>query len=326
MSHRNFHKLLRDYVLPVRTIIHADQTIEEAIEFLRQKHIEDEIIYIYVVDEMRKLIGVVPTRKLLLSDPKTPVAHVMETSLVTLNGNQSLREALEFLEEHQLLALPVIDDEGFLLGVIDVSHYLEQKVTVASSRRRFEIFQLIGVYVEEGKREKIWKGYRARMPWIFCNLFGGFACAVISQIFELVLGKFLLLAMFIPLVLTLSESISMQAMTQSIQLLKHKPGRLTHLFGHLLREFRIVLLLAISCGLIVGTTSIFWGDGVAPAFVIGIGIMVSVSLSAALGLAVPLILHFRKWDPKVASGPVVLSFADVLTTLFYLSLATWCLL
>ncbi|MEM7175156.1 MAG: magnesium transporter [Chlamydiota bacterium] len=326
MSQKNLNQYLRDYIIPVHTAVHVDQTIEEALEFLRQKRIEDEIIYIYVIDDQRKLIGVVPTRKLLLSDPKTPIGSIMETSIVTLKGSQNLFEALEFLETHRLLALPVVDDQGALLGVIDVGHYLEEKVSVASSRRRFEIFQLIGIYVEDGKKMSVWRGYRSRMPWVFCNLFGGFACAIISQVFEVVLAKVLLLAMFIPLVLTLSESISMQAMTQSMQLLKRHPNRLSHLISYLFREWRIIALLAVSCGIFVGAVSLFWGDGIAPALTIACGIMISVYVSATFGLAVPLILHFQKWDPRVASGPVVLAFADVLTTLVYLSLASWWLL
>lgn len=326
MTGKNLGQKLRDYILPVRTTVHVDQTIEEALAFLREKHIEDEIIYIYVVDHQRKLIGVVPTRKLLLSDPETPIGEVMETSIITLKGEQNLREALEFLETHRLLALPVVDERGALLGVIDVGHYLEEKVNVASSRRRFEIFQLIGIYVEEGRHVSAWQGYRSRMPWIVCNLFGGFACAIISQVFEMVLAKVLLLAMFIPLVLTLSESISMQAMTQSIQLLRRQPSRLSHVAGYLFREWKIIGLLAVSCGFFVGAVSLFWGDGVMPALTIACGIMVSVFVSATLGLAVPLVLHVRRWDPRVASGPVVLSFADVITTLIYLSLATWWLL
>jgi magnesium transporter len=132
--------------------------------------------------------------------------------------------------------------------------------------------------------------------------------------------------MFIPLVLTLSESISMQAMTQSIQLIRSHPNCFSHVSGYLFREWKIIGLLAVSCGFLVGCVSLFWGDGIKPALTIGFGIMVSVSVSATLGLIVPLILHIRKWDPRVASGPVVLSFADVLTTFVYLTLATWWLL
>lgn len=322
----NFDKPLRDFIIPVRTTIHVDQTIEEALDFLRQKHIDEEIIYIYVVDDERKLIGVVPTRKLLLCEPETLISNIMDTTLVTLSSEQTLQEAIEFLESHRLLALPVVTRNQHLLGIIHVGHYLEEKLDVANSRHRHDIFQMIGMVVEEGKRPGVWAGYRSRMPWIFCNMFGGFACAIISWAYEIVLAKVLLLAMFIPLLLTLSESISMQSMTQSMQLLKRPTRHIRYLFQSLIREGQTVTMLAISSGIIVGIVSLFWGDGILPALTITFGIIASVVITASIGSIVPLILHARKWDPRVAAGPVVLMFADVMTTLIYLSLGTWWLL
>jgi len=326
MEKKNFNKPLRDFITPVRTTIHVDQTIEEALKFLRDKHIEEEIIYIYVVNDERKLVGVVPTRKLLLSELDTPISSIMDVDLICLNSDQSLQEAMEFLESHRLLALPVIDDKKHLLGVIDVGHYLEEKVDVANARRRIDIFQMIGMVVEEGKRDSLWHGYRSRMPWIFCNMFGGVACAVILRVYEPVLVKVLLLAMFIPLLLTLSESISMQSMTQSMQLLKRKTSHFKYVIQSLIREWQTVVLLGITSGIVVGAVSLFWGDGFTPSFTIGFAIMASVIISASIGSSIPLILHARRWDPRVAAGPVVLMFADVITTLIYLTLGTWWLL
>ena len=326
MTEKDLNMPLRDFVVPVRTTIHVDHTIEEALRYLRNKHIDDEIIYIYVVDEERKLVGVVPTRRLLLDEPHTLITEIMSTHLISLRGDQTLQEAMEFLETHHLLALPVVDEKNHLLGLIDVGLYLEEKIDVASSRRRTDIFQMIGMYVEEGKRMGPWKGYRSRMPWIFCNMFGGFACAIISRVYELVLADVLLLAMFIPLVLTLSESVSMQSMAQSMQLIKRKSRRWKYTIGSLIREWQIVALIAITSGFIVGFVSLLWGDGIGPGFTIMFGIMISVYITSMIGSAIPLILHARKWDPRVAAGPVVLMFADVLTTLIYLSLGTWWLI
>lgn len=326
MTEKDLTRPLRDFIVPVRTTIHVEHTVEEALRYLRDKHITDEIIYIYVVDEKRKLMGVVATRRLLLAEPHIPITDLMAENLISLKGDQTLQEAMEFLETHHLLALPVVDEKGHLLGVIDVGLYLEEKVDVASSRRRSDIFQMIGMYIEEGKRPSAWKGYCSRMPWIFCNMFGGFACAVISRVFELVLAKVLLLAMFIPLVLTLSESISMQSMTQSMQLLKKSHRTWRYTLASLIREWQVVALLAITSGVMVGTVSLLWGDGVTPGFVIMFGIMASVYITSTIGSFVPLLIHARKWDPRVAAGPVVLMFADVFTTLLYLSLGTWLLI
>lgn len=318
-------KLVKDYASYPSTVISDQYTIEESLEHLRHKKIKDKIIYIYVVDENNFLKGVVSTRALLLGNPKEKIHDVMSQSVVCLKGNQSLREAMEYLETHRLLALPVIDDEGKFLGVVDVDFYLDESLEVENFRRSYDIFQMIGVYLEEGKKISVFKTYIRRMPWIFCNMIGGFACAIISRIYEGVLAKVLLLAMFIPLVLTLSESISMQSMTQSLELTRSK-HRLRFMIMKVLRETSVVALIALSCGLIVGGVSLLWGEGVGPGVTIAVGIALSVCITAFIGAMVPIIIHQRALDPKVASGPVVLMFADVITTFIYLTLASWWLL
>ena len=132
--------------------------------------------------------------------------------------------------------------------------------------------------------------------------------------------------MFIPLLLTLSESISMQSLTQSMQVIRRGKTTLSVIGRTIWDEWKVLGILASSSGVIVGLISLFWGGGFLSGLVIMIGIGVSVFISASIGAIVPLLLHARKWDPKVASGPVVLMFADVLTTAIYLSLATWWLL
>jgi len=323
MTEKDLKKPLMDFVVPVKSTIHINHTIEEALHSLQNKHIDDEIIYIYVVDKEYKLVGVVPTRHLLLNEPHTPIKKIMSTHLISLKGDQTLQEAMEFLETHHLLALPVVDEQNHLLGLIDVGLYLEEKVDVATSRRRTDIFQMIGMYIEEGKKMGPWKNYLSRMPWIFCNMFGGLACAVISRIYELVLSDCILLAMFIPLVLTLSESVSMQSMTQSMQLIKKRSRKWKYTLHMLIREWKIVALIAITSGFIVGSTSLLWRGGIMPGFTIMLGIMISIYITSTIGSIIPLVLHARRLNPHVAAGPVVLMCADICTTLIYLTLGTW---
>jgi len=326
MSTQDLNRKVKDFVTPVKTVVSKNLTIDEALNTIRSKNIHEKIIYFYVVDEENVLLGVVSTRKLLLNPPEVKIGEIMDKSVVCLSADQTLHEALEFLDNHHLLALPVVDEEHHFLGVIDVDLYLEDSVEIDSARLRKDLFQLIGMTVEEGKGFSLAKNYMNRMPWITCNLFGGIACAIISNIFELVLSQVIILAMFIPLLLTLSESISMQSVTSSMQLLRHKNLSKIQCLRALYRDIQTVLFLSLTCGIIVGGVSIFWGEGVLPAFVIGIGIFISVNVSAFIGASIPLLLHFFHWDPKVAAGPVVLMFADILTTAFYLSLATWVLL
>lgn len=327
VAKNDFSKLVRDVAVPVEAVLHLDQTIEEALVHLRNLKIDDKIVYFYVVDKKHRLKGVVPTRQLLLRDPKMSISEVMNPSVIALEWHQTLEEAMEILASNCLLALPVVDEDRCLMGLVDVEIYFEESVDIANTRRRNDVFQILGFNLEEGKLKSPWKSYRLRMPWILCNMVGGIGCAIISRIFEGVLAKVLLLAMFIPLVLTLSESISMQSMTQSLHWLQNSQ-RLSwkKILMRGYTEGKVVVLLSLSCGLLAGFLSLFWGNGIWPGISIAISLSISIILSASVGGSIPMLLHSRQMDPKIAAGPVALMFSDVITTAIYLSLASWILL
>jgi len=126
--------------------------------------------------------------------------------------------------------------------------------------------------------------------------------------------------------LTLSESISMQSMTQSLHLLRQSRLSFKRIIQCILIEGRMAILLAATCAVTVGLLSLLWEGGFGPSLTIAVSLFFGVSISACVGASIPLILHAKQLDPKVASGPVVLMFADVITTMIYLSLGTWWLL
>jgi magnesium transporter len=326
MTHNDLSRPVKDFAAPIHTTLHQDQTIEEALISLRRRKIDDKIIYFYVVDDEGRLQGIVPTRQLLIKEPHLSIKEIMGHSVVRLREEQTLEEAMELLSSHQLLALPVVDSKQRLKGVIDVQLYLEESIDIADARHCTDVFQILGLTLEMGKRKSPWKSYRIRMPWILCNMAGGIACAVISFLFQDVLAKVLLLAMFIPLILTLSESIAMQSMTQSLHLVRQPNISWRRVFHRIFIEGKMVILLALTSGIAVGLISLLWGSGMGPSTTIAIALFVSISVSASVGASIPLVLHARSLDPKVASGPVVLMFADVITTSIYLTLATWWLL
>lgn len=325
MTSQDLNRIVGDYVTSVKTVVRKESTIADALIQLRSRKIHEKIIYFYVIDEANVLLGVVSTRKLLLSPPETVIESIMDKSVICLKSSQTLHEALEFMDSHHLLALPVVDSEHRFLGVIDIDLYLEESVDIGSSRHRSDVFQLIGMTIEGERKFNLFKSYGNRMPWITCNLVGGILCALISAHYALVLQEVIILAMFIPLLLTLSESISMQSVTSSMQLLRHHKLTKSHCLTSLGRDFRVVSLISITCAVVVGVLSLFWEGGFGPALAIGLGILISVMISSFLGALIPLVLHYKEWDPKVAAGPVVLMFADTLTTAIYLSIATWLL-
>lgn len=312
---------LKEVIKPIETLLYENDTISDALKKLQEKHLDPKIAYFYVIDEEKRLKGTISTRKLLLSPSNLKLREIMNTSVIKLNENQTLKDSMESFANHNLLAFPVTDNENRLLGVIDVDLYTEESFDIFDAKRRADIFQLIGLSLEEEKKNSAWKNYTLRMPWIFCSIVGGLICAIISRMNEIVLSKTLVLVMFIPLVLSLSESTSIQSMTHTIQDIK-KSVSWKNMFKKAIKECQLVSLIATSSGLIVGLFSLLWKEGAIPSLIIGLGITLSVSISSIFGLFFPVILHKMKLDPKIASGPVVLALADILTTTLYLWLAT----
>lgn len=323
---QDLNRLAGQCVSPVETAVLLTDSVDQGLASLRLKNIPQNIIYIYVVDEQHRLKGVVSTRQLLLGHPNQKIEEIMSKNVVKLYDHEPMKNGLALFAQNPLLALPVVDGQEKFLGIIDVQMVTDEKVDLASAQSRADVFQMIGLTLEEGKKTPLLRSYKLRMPWLLCNVFSGIVCAIISRFYEVVLSQFLLFAFFIPLVLTLSESASMQSMAQSLQFLRRPRFSWKTAIQQSQREWGVIALLAVSCALLVGILSLLWEGGFLASFTIAIGILSSVSISSLFGLAIPLLLHHFRLDPKVASGPVVLMIADMLTTALYLSLATWWLL
>lgn len=322
MTHANLSQLVKDCLVPVKIFVRVDDTVEQAVMFLREKQVKENFHYVLAIDEENHLKGIVPTRLLILKEPNKKVSEIMETKFIKVRENETLETALELLNEYKLLSLPVVDNKGKLLGAIDIRTYMEESLDLINKSYAHDLFSLFGVTIEEGKKGGVFKRFSVRLPWTMCNMVGGIFCAIISRIYEDVLAQMLVLAMFIPLVLTLSESISMQSMTQSLQHLRKDRIGFKRMMKNCLIEWKTVGLLSLTSAVLVGSISLFWGDGIDGAIVIGVGLLVGIFVSAFFGSVIPYILHRRNLDPKVAAGPIVLMFADVFTTAFYLTFAT----
>ncbi|NGX31105.1 MAG: Magnesium transporter MgtE [Chlamydiae bacterium] len=325
-SREIFGSSIEGHVKSVETVLRADSTIQEALETIRKKSYEERIRYFYVINDKNKLVGMLPTRKFLLTPSTTRVKDVMETNFIRINPAATIEHVMKLFVTHQLLALPVVDFHGVFRGMIDAQFCIEEAMDTASENAQQDIFQLVGISLEQTRKRSTWIGFRNRMPWLIFNLFGGLVCAIIIDYFESVLSAFLVLAFFIPLVLGLSESVSMQAMSLSAHSIQGDKFLFKRLFSKSLHEIKISMMLSLVCGVFVGLSALLFYSGYRAAFCIGISILISVVASALFGATFPIILHWLRLDPKVASGPIVLMAADILTSLVYLSLSTWLLL
>jgi magnesium transporter len=299
----------------------ADDTVGTALRRLQGSRTEGRIVYFYVVDRHDRLQGVIPTRRLLLNPPETPLVDIMDRRVVTIPGTATLLDACEFFLLHRFLALPVVDEQGRLAGILDVELYTDEISDLVRQQEGEDIFQLIGVRVAQVRQASVPMAFRRRFPWLVCNIVGGLACAAMAALFKDVLDQIVVLAMFIPMVLALGESVSVQSLTLAVQMHEAGGGWVAAL-RRLRREAMIGALLGLACGAIVGVAALAWEWAAIVGGVILASIALSVMTAALIGLAVPVSLRAIRRDPRIAAGPIVLAATDVATLFYYLGLAT----
>jgi magnesium transporter len=303
------------------TRISVDHTVGQALAELQNNRVGERIVYFYVVDADDRLRGVVPTRGLLLNRPETPVAAIMVRKLVTLPAQATLLDACEMFILHRLLALPVVDDAGRILGVVDVGHYTDEIMHMTDREVSNDVFQLIGVRLAQVHRASVPVVFRRRFPWLLCNVLGGVACAAIVGLFEKVLAQAIVLALFIPIVMALAESVSMQSLALTLQ--AQHGGRIAWqmVLRSLAREIPVGLLLGAACGGLVALVAWIARAGALVALCMWLSIVLAVTTSAALGMLVPAVLGSARRDLKIASGPIALALGDMATLVYYFGLA-----
>jgi len=317
LSAANLHDPIRPLVRPVPVTLTADQSIADALRVVRTSISAANIHYFYVVDENRRLIGIVPARHLLAADPVQRVDEVMIHDVVAIPSWATVLVASEYFASRKLLAFPVIHDNGELVGVVDVSLFTSEVIDLA--RRTYEdIFQLMGVHATALRTP--WTAFVDRFPWLLSNIAGGLLCAVIAAQFEVLLDHIVILALFIPIVLALAESVSMQSATLTLQTLSDESVQPARIVKALWKEARTALLLGLSCAAVVSTVVILWRRDLSSALVIGGAISASMVVACLYGVLLPSLLRAFKADPRIASGPLVLASADVTTLVVYLGL------
>lgn len=318
LSAAQLHEPILPLARPPLVVLKPEQTIAQALEFIRSHADAESIHYFYVVDDENRLVGVIPARRLLTVMPDKNVREIMVDSVVAIPDWATVLIASEYFATRRLLAFPIVNARHELLGVVDVSLFTDDVIDMAK-RTYDDIFQLIGVHGTA--QQSPWFAFRDRFPWLLCNIGGGLLAAFIASRFEHLLQQAVVLSLFIPIVLALGESVSMQALTLTLQGLTDGPIVWRRLFQALWKEFRTALLLGLGCGGVVGLVVMLWRREAAVAASVFLAISVSMVFACLLGVAIPAALRAAKADPRIAAGPVVLAAADVMTLLLYFGLS-----
>ncbi|HEX3624222.1 MAG TPA: magnesium transporter [Verrucomicrobiae bacterium] len=305
------------------TTLARDMTVEQALAAIRSRGVGEKVIYFYVVDDAQRLVGVVPTRRLLVSPLDKRLDEFMIRNVIAVPHTATVLDACEFFALHKFFAFPVIDHERRVMGVVDVSLFTDEVFDIAEREQMEGVFEAIGFRVSQVRNASPLLAFRYRFPWLLTTIVSGTFCAFLAGAFKATLAQSLVIAFFLTMILGLGESVSIQSMTVTIQALRNQKPSRSWYFVTLRREIITALLLGAACGILAGLIVFFWQRDEPAAFVIGVSVWFCLCAACVTGLSVPTLLHALKLDPKIAAGPITLALADIFTLLFYFSMAKY---
>jgi magnesium transporter len=309
-------------------LLDVDMTVAEALERIRREGVGERVIYFYAVDRDKRLVGVLPTRRLLTAATESHLREVMVRRVVAIPASATVLDACEFFVLYKFLAFPVIDEQRRVVGLIDVSLFAEEILGEREETPhpalpvRDDIFEVLGFHLEQIREKSPWRVFRFRFPWLLVTVTGGTICAILAGAFEATLAHTLVVAFFLTMVLGLNESVSAQSMSVTIQMLRSAPVTWSWFATALRRELTTAALIGFACGAIVAAIVLLWRHDPRAAFAIGGSIALSLITACLFGLGVPSLLHRLKLDPKIAAGPLTLALADIFALIIYFTTAS----
>ncbi|MFC1921888.1 magnesium transporter [Chloroflexota bacterium] len=301
-------------------VLHKDISAAEAIEHIKNTIPEAEIAYyLYVVDDDVKLVGVVSLLQIVVASPQTCIDEIMNLEAISVFADTDQEAAARLMARYDLLALPVVDKNNHLLGVI--TH--DDMVDVLEEEETEDIYRLGGVPDERLSIDvSPISSLRARLPWLVLNLGTAMLSALVLSLFEETIAQLAVLAVFFPIVAGVSGSAGTQTLTITVRGLAL--GEVSVKNG--LRALGRELLIGIANGLVLGTLvaliALFWKGTPILGVVVGLATLLNLIAAGLAGVIVPIGMSVTKLDPALASPVFVTTFTDTLGYLIYLTIAT----
>lgn len=295
------------------------QTVSEAVSMIRGKYRDLPIFYLYTLDDESRLSGVISFRQLLLSDDHQTLTEITRRDVAKVFESEDQESVARLVNRYDLLAVPVVNSKNRMVGIITVDDVMDVMEDEVSE----DIYKLAGSDVEEMMYgDRIVKISRVRLPWLMISVTTGLLTAGIIGLFEHTLQAVIVLTSFIPVIAGMAGNIGTQSSAITVRGLA--VGRLlpTNLPGIVWREIRVGIILGLTCGLLVGFIGGLWFGSTALGMVIAVSMISGICFAATTGAFLPMLFARLNIDPAVASGPLVTTLNDCVSTIIYLSIAT----
>ena len=300
--------------------LYQNTTCGDALKTLQDQQEAEMVFYLYITDEDDSLVGVASLRALATTPSNTLLKDIMEKRVHSVRPETDQEDVAQIVAQYNYLAVPVIDGDGRLLGIVTV----DDVVDVIREEATEDFLQMAGA----GKDREIllkssWENAKVRLPWLFASWIGGVMAAYIIGKYVNMLESMIALAAFIPIIIGMGGNIGTQSSTIIVRGMATGRIEIGNEFKVLLKELRVGLILGVLYGIMLGIFANFKFLGSDPMLgaVVGLSICSSMLLATAVGTFTPLILRKLDIDPAVATGPFVTTSIDILGVLLYFMIA-----
>jgi magnesium transporter len=295
-----------------------DMTAGESITTLQGARDVEMVFYLYVVDARRHLVGVVSLRRLLLVPPPTPLKRIMTTDLTSVRTDTDQEEVARLVASYNLLAIPVVDEENKLVGVITVDDVID----VIKDEATEDVYRLAGVAGDDRVFSSAAESLRKRVPWLEVNLVTAFLAASVVSLFEGKIKDLPVLAVFMPVVAGMGGNAATQTLTVIVRGIAL--GELTWANSRkaLLKEAAVGIGNGVACGIVGALIVWLWKGDLVLGLILCAAMIINMFVAATAGTVIPLALRAMKVDPALASSVFITTLTDVFGFASWLGLGT----
>lgn len=295
-----------------------DLTVGEAISALQNAINVEMVFYLYVVDGRRHLVGVTSLRRLLLVAPETPLKRIMTPDVFSVRVDTDQEEAARLVASYNLLAIPVVDEENKLAGVITVDDVID----VLKDEATEDLYRLAGVSGDERIETPAWEALKKRLPWLGVNLVTAFVAASVVAAFEHTISQATALAVFMPIVAGMGGNAGTQTLTVIVRGLALGELSWANARKALFKEAAIGLGNGVVLGVVAALVAWVTKGNPMLGLLLGMAMVCNMLVASTAGTLVPLGLKAAKVDPALASSVFITTFTDVVGFASFLGLAT----
>ncbi len=300
-----------------------EMTVKEALEHIKKTGVDKETIDVcYVIDNNRKLEGIVPLRKLILSDENIKVSDIMDSNVISVNTHVDQEEIAALFKKYDLVAMPVVDNENRLVGIITIDDIVD--VIEKENTEDFHKMAAIVPYEDEYLKTGVLRLAKNRILWLLILMISAMFTGRIILKYEALLQSCIALTAFIPMLMDTGGNAGSQAATLIIRGLALGEIQINDTLKIVWKEFRVAIIVGLVLSAVNFLRIYFLENADAlVALTVSLSLFITVIMAKVIGCMLPIVAKRLKIDPAIMASPLITTIVDAMSLSAYFSIAIW---